>query len=61
MASPIKNTWKKFANADSEARGEYFNILNHSNFLYPTSTTDATWTRAEFSPRPCPPAWGSWR
>jgi outer membrane receptor protein involved in Fe transport len=26
-----------------QIRGEYFNILNHPNFLYPTSTTDATW------------------
>jgi Carboxypeptidase regulatory-like domain/TonB-dependent Receptor Plug Domain/TonB dependent receptor len=26
-----------------QLRAEYFNILNHSNFLYPTSTTDATW------------------
>jgi outer membrane receptor protein involved in Fe transport len=26
-----------------QLRAEYFNILNHPNFLYPTSTTDATW------------------
>jgi outer membrane receptor protein involved in Fe transport len=26
-----------------QLRGEYFNILNHPNFLYPTSNTDATW------------------
>lgn len=26
-----------------EIRAEYFNLLNHANFLYPTSTTDATW------------------
>ncbi len=26
-----------------QLRGEFFNILNHSNFLYPTSQADATW------------------
>ena len=26
-----------------QLRAEYFNILNHPNFLYPTTTTDATW------------------
>jgi hypothetical protein len=26
-----------------QLRGEYFNILNHPNFMYPTSNTDATW------------------
>jgi len=26
-----------------QLRAEYFNILNHPNFMYPTSTTDATW------------------
>ncbi len=26
-----------------QLRAEYFNVLNHPNFLYPTSTTDATW------------------
>lgn len=26
-----------------QLRGEFFNILNHSNFLYPTSTANATW------------------
>ena len=38
--------FKKFKLDDKrmfQLRGEYFNILNHTNFLYPTSTTDATW------------------
>jgi hypothetical protein len=38
--------FKKFRLDDKrmfQLRGEYFNILNHPNFLYPTSTTDATW------------------
>ena len=38
--------FKKFKLDDKrmfQLRGEYFNILNHPNFLYPTSTTDATW------------------
>jgi len=26
-----------------QLRAEYFNILNHTNFQYPTSITDATW------------------
>ena len=26
-----------------QLRGEFFNILNHPNFLYPTTTADATW------------------
>jgi hypothetical protein len=26
-----------------QLRAEYFNLLNHPNFLYPTTTTDATW------------------
>lgn len=26
-----------------QIRAEYFNILNHPNYFYPTTTTDATW------------------
>jgi hypothetical protein len=37
-----------------QVRGEYFNILNHSNFLYPTSTTDASWNTGGILTQPMP-------
>jgi hypothetical protein len=40
------SVFKKFTLGEGrtlQVRGEYFNLLNHPNFLYPTSTTDATW------------------
>jgi hypothetical protein len=38
--------FKKFRLSEKstlQLRAEYFNLLNHPNFLYPTTTTDATW------------------
>lgn len=38
--------FKKFEFSEGrmfQIRGEYFDIFNHPNFLYPTSVTDATW------------------
>jgi hypothetical protein len=38
--------FKKFSLGEGrmiQLRGEYFNILNRANFLYPTSTANATW------------------
>jgi hypothetical protein len=39
--------FKKFTLAEGKTlqfRAEYFNLANHPNFLYPTQTSNATWT-----------------
>ena len=39
--------FKKFKFGEGKSlqfRAEFFNIANHANFLYPTSTANATWT-----------------
>lgn len=46
MADLDFSLFKKFEFAEGrmfQLRAEYFNIFNHANFFYPTSTTDATW------------------
>jgi hypothetical protein len=46
LADMDLSLFKEFKLGESRTfqfRGEYFNLLNHPNFLYPASSTDATW------------------
>jgi hypothetical protein len=41
-----------------QLRGEFFNVFNHANFLYPTSTANAAWTSGGILTAALPPRIG---